>query len=105
MPGYFPYDLDKDEVERMTVYLSEYLLALKLLDNSHIEAPFDDFCVFKLDLKDGGKRFEYGIPKEIHVPDMIAEGALKALCDSLNIKLRVRRQLDAIESFFENAPF
>ena len=78
-PGYYPYNMDSEEVVRMSGYLQDLELALKLM--------VVDFV------------FQYGAPKEIRVSNVIVEARLEQICDVCGIKLRRVKRLRGLDSF------
>lgn len=45
--------------------------------------------------------FQYGVPKEVRISNMLVEAGLEQICETCGIKLKRVRKLQAIEEFRE----
>ena len=59
-PGYYPYNLDAEEVQRMSEYLCDLELALNCYDNADIDVDFEKGNMFLLSFGEGKKSWSFG---------------------------------------------
>lgn len=59
-PGYYPYNLDAEEVHRMTEYLCDLEFALRCYDNADVEVDFEKGNMFLLSFGEGKKTWSFG---------------------------------------------
>lgn len=59
-PGYYPYNMDKDEVLRLSKYLQDLELALKCYDKEKVEVDFEKGNMFLVVLEEDRKIKSYG---------------------------------------------
>ena len=59
-PGYYPFNLDAEEVERMTEYLEDLALALSCYDNADINVDFERGNMFLLAFGKEKKTWSFG---------------------------------------------
>lgn len=59
-PGYFPYNMDREEVLRMSGYLQDLELALKCYDKEKIQVDFDKGKMFQVIIEEDNEIGSYG---------------------------------------------
>lgn len=59
-PGYYPYNLDAEEVVRMGAYMQDLELALQCYDEADIKVDFEHGNMFLLTFGDNKKTWEFG---------------------------------------------
>lgn len=60
VPGYYPYNMDQDEVLRMTEHLQDLELALKCYEEAGIQVDFENENMFCLEFGKGKKTWSFG---------------------------------------------
>lgn len=59
-PGYFPYNLDENEVERMTEYLENLEFALQYYTSQNVSVDFEAGNMFSCVFQDNKKAWDFG---------------------------------------------
>lgn len=59
-PGYFPYNLDENQVERMTEYLENLEIALQYYTKQNVSVDFEAGNMFSFVFKDNKKEWDFG---------------------------------------------
>lgn len=59
-PGYYPYNMDAEEVQRMSVYLQDLDLALQYYDAANVKVDFENGNMFLFTFGKDKKTWEFG---------------------------------------------
>lgn len=59
-PGYYPYNLDSEEVVRLSVYFQDLELALKYYDDANVKVDFENGNMFLLSFSKDKKTWNFG---------------------------------------------